>query len=172
MAGRLIWLLALREMGRRLSLQSFRYVYGIQIPFCFWHMHTPFLFHRLIYSFLLCPKTTGGYGHLHPVPDERTFQSDFYTVQLQYFHLLLQALLRLPLLFPQKRPDKGHRHFSNTFKFFCCVKAAKLSSISISSYGNRKCSKITVVIIGKVFCQKDQSCTGGKYRHPRFYFFF
>lgn len=90
--------------GPQALLQSFRYVYGIQIPFCFWHMHTPFLFHRLIYSFLLCPKTTGGYGHLHPVPDERTFQSDFYTVQLQYFHLLLQALLRLPLLFPQKAP--------------------------------------------------------------------
>ena len=74
----------------------FHFVFGICTP--------PFLFHRLIYSFLLCPKTTGGYGHLHPVPDERTFQSDFYTVQLQYFHLLLQALLRLPLLFPQKAP--------------------------------------------------------------------
>ena len=104
MAGRLIWLLALREMGRRLSCSlsdmymvfRFHFVFGICTP--------PFLFHRLIYSFLLCPKTTGGYGHLHPVPDERTFQSDFYTVQLQYFHLLLQALLRLPLLFPQKAP--------------------------------------------------------------------
>ena len=27
--------------GPQALLQSFRYVYGIQIPFCFWHMHTP-----------------------------------------------------------------------------------------------------------------------------------
>ena len=34
--------------------------------------------------------------------------------------------------FHKRRPDKGHRHFSNAFKFFCCVKAAKLSSCSPS----------------------------------------
>ena len=172
MAGRLIWLLALREMGRR-SPAVF--------PICIWYSdsilflayaHPHFYFIVLFILFYCVQKQLVDTvifiqfrmkGHSNLI-----FILYSYNISIcfcKHFYAFL-------CFFHKRRPDKGHRHFSNAFKFFCCVKAAKLSSISISSYGNRKCSKITVVIIGKVFCQKDQSCTGGKYRHPRFYFFF
>ena len=58
-----------------------------------------------------------------------------------------------------------HGNLPNSGKFLYRMKAPKLPSIGISAHGNRKCTKIHVVIIGQLICQKDESCTGAKNRH-------
>ena len=70
----------------------------------------------------------------------------------------------LPGAFNKWGPDKGHGNIFFGTKVTVGMDASKLPPISVSTDSDRESSKISMIIIGKLFCQKNQAGAGGQYR--------
>lgn len=53
--------------------------------------------------------------------------------------------------------DKGHRHIPFRAKIAVCMETAKLAPVGIPADSDRKGSKVNMIVVGKLFSEKDES---------------